>query len=246
MALNYGLISNLAETAFGAHMESLTKVKFTHLEKVLFPELKITKHQFIEYIIKMAPRMLPFLQDRPIVLTRYPEGAEEQGFYAKNAPMGIPNWVKTAKIYSDTVKRDVNYIICNDLDTLLWIANLDALEIHMPLSRIDALDKPDFAFFDIDPEPPATFQQGASVALLLYEKLQELGLTAYVKTRGKKGFMCWCLLNGDTVLSRPATLFTRWAKFWLRIPRLLFQNSATPKNLEPSTWITFRIMKGAP
>jgi bifunctional non-homologous end joining protein LigD len=159
-ALNYGLISNLAETAFGAHMESLTKVKFTHLEKVLFPELKITKHQFIEYIIKMAPRMLPFLQDRPIVLTRYPEGAEEQGFYAKNAPMGIPNWVKTAKIYSDTVKRDVNYIICNDLDTLLWIANLDALEIHMPLSRIDALDKPDFAFFDIDPEPPATFQHG--------------------------------------------------------------------------------------
>jgi bifunctional non-homologous end joining protein LigD len=168
-------------------MEPLTKANFTHLDKLLFPQLHVTKLHFLEYIIKMAPRMLPFLQDRPLVLTRYPEGAAKLGFYAKNAPNGIPPWVKTITIYSETQRRDTNYIVCNDLDTLLWLANLDALEIHIPLSRTDALDKPDFVFFDVDPEPPATFQQAALVALLLYEKLQELGLASFVKTSGKKG-----------------------------------------------------------
>jgi bifunctional non-homologous end joining protein LigD len=168
-------------------MQNLTKVKFTHLHKILYPELKITKQQFIEYIIKIAPKMLPFLRDRPLVLTRYPEGTDQTGFFAKNAPGGIPNWVKTVKIHSDSLGRDTNYIVCNDLDTLLWVANLDALQIHIPLSRFNDLDKPDFAFFDVDPEPPATFQDGKKAALQLNEKLIELGLKAYVKTSGKKG-----------------------------------------------------------
>jgi bifunctional non-homologous end joining protein LigD len=168
-------------------MQNLTKVKFTHLNKVLYLELNIAKQQFIEYMIKIAPKMLPFLHDRPIVLTRYPEGVNEIGFFAKNAPQGIPSWVKTIRINSESLKRDTNYIICNDLDTLLWVANLDALQIHIPLSKVDDLDKPDFAFFDVDPEPPATFQDGEKVALQLNEKLAELGLKAYVKTSGKKG-----------------------------------------------------------
>ncbi len=172
---------------FGAAMENLTKAKFTHLDKLLYLQLQVTKRQFVEYVIKMAPRLLPFLRDRPLVVTRYPEGAAEPGFYAKNAPEGIPSWVKTIKIPSDTPRRETNYVVCNDLDTLLWLANLDALEIHIPLSRIDSLDVPDFVFFDIDPEPPATFQDAAHVALLLYEKLDALGLVAYVKTSGKKG-----------------------------------------------------------
>jgi bifunctional non-homologous end joining protein LigD len=168
-------------------MQNLTKVKFTHLDKILYPNLKITKQQFIEYIIKIAPKMLPILRNRPLVLTRYPEGMDETGFFAKNAPGGIPDWVKTFKVYSDSLNRYTNYIVCNDLDTLLWVANLDALQMHIPLSRIDNLEKPDFAFFDVDPEPPATFQDGEKVALQLNEKLVELGLKAYVKTSGKKG-----------------------------------------------------------
>jgi bifunctional non-homologous end joining protein LigD len=81
----------------------------------------------------------------------------------------------------------VNYILCNDLDTLIWVANLAAVEIHMPLSRVDAREKPDFAFFDVDPEPPATFEDATAVALNLWEKLEALGLKSYVKTSGKKG-----------------------------------------------------------
>jgi bifunctional non-homologous end joining protein LigD len=168
-------------------MEKLTKVSFSNLDKILFPKLQVTKAQFIEYYIKMAPRMLPFLKDRPLVLTRYPEGVAEKGFYAKNAPEGMPSWVRTVRLYSHSAKRNVNYIICNDLDTLIWLANLAAVEIHMPLSRVPDREKPDFAFFDVDPEPPCTFSDATEVALLVKEKLDKLGLTGYVKTSGKKG-----------------------------------------------------------
>jgi bifunctional non-homologous end joining protein LigD len=168
-------------------VEKLTKVSFSNLDKVLYPKLKITKAQFIEYYIKMAPKMLPFLKDRPLVLTRYPGGVDKEGFYAKNAPEGMPDWVKTVTFYSHSAKRNVNYIICNDLDTLIWLANLAAVEIHMPLSKVDDREVPDFAFFDVDPEPPCVFDDAAKVALLIKEKLDTLGLKSYVKTSGKKG-----------------------------------------------------------
>jgi bifunctional non-homologous end joining protein LigD len=167
--------------------EKLTKVEFTNLDKILFPKLQITKAQVIEYYIKTAPKILNILTDRPIVLTRYPNGIDKEGFYEKDAPQGTPPWVKTVKIYSETAKRDVNYILCNDLDTLIWLANLAAIEIHVPFSKADSREKPDFVFFDIDPEPPVAYEEAATVTLLLKEKLDKLGLKSYVKTSGKKG-----------------------------------------------------------
>ncbi len=168
-------------------MERLTKVKFTNLEKVLFPKSKIRKAQVIEYYIKVAPKMLGFLTDRPLVTTRYPDGINQEGFYEKDAPKGTPPWVKTFRRYSKTAKRNVNYVVCNSLDTLLWLANLAALEIHIPLSRVDAYEKPDLVIFDIDPEPPADFDDAVEVAQLLKEKLDALSLVFYLKTSGKKG-----------------------------------------------------------
>jgi bifunctional non-homologous end joining protein LigD len=167
--------------------EKLTKVEFTNLDKTLFPKLQISKAQVIEYYIKTAPKMLAILANRPLVLTRFPNGIDKEGFYEKGAPQGTPPWVRTVKIYSETAKRDVNYILCNDLDTLIWLANLAAIEIHMPLSKTDSREKPDFVFFDIDPEPPISFEEATTVALLLKEKLDKLGLKSYVKTSGKKG-----------------------------------------------------------
>jgi len=168
-------------------VEKLTKVNFSNLDKVLYPKLKITKGQFIEYYIRMAPRVLPFLRDRPLVVTRYPEGVDKEGFYEKNAPEGTPNWVKTIRLYSHSARHNVNYVLCDDLDTLIWLANLAAVEVHMPLSRVNELEKPDFLFFDVDPEDPCTIDNAAEVALLLKEKLDTLGLKSYVKTSGKKG-----------------------------------------------------------
>jgi len=171
------------------NLRELTKVKLTNLDKVFYPDVNVSKGQVIEYYIKMAPKMLPIIADRPLVLTRYPDGIEGDkfSFFEKDAPQGTPEWVKIKTIYSPTSQRDVHYIICNDLDTLIWLANLAALEIHMPFSKINALDKPDLLFFDIDPEPPATLSDAAEVALLLKDKLFDLGLTPFIKTSGKKG-----------------------------------------------------------
>jgi len=170
-------------------LKELTKVHLKNLDKVFYPKIKVTKAQVIEYYIKMAPKILPVIANRPLVLTRYPEGVDggSVSFFEKNAPEGTPDWVKTKKIYSPTSNRDVYYIVCNDLDTLIWLANMAALEIHMPFSKIDDLDKPDLLFFDVDPEPPATLSDAAEVSLLLKDKLLDLGLTPFIKTSGKKG-----------------------------------------------------------
>ena len=165
----------------------LTKVDFTNLDKILYPEPRITKAQVIEYYIRMAPKILDLIVTRPIVLTRFPNGVDKEGFYEKDAPIGTPSWVETFKRYSETAQRDVNYIVCDNLDTLVWLANLAALEIHMTLSKVDSWDSPDLVLFDMDPEPPATFDDVVDVALLLKEKLEALGLKSHVKTSGKKG-----------------------------------------------------------
>jgi bifunctional non-homologous end joining protein LigD len=170
-------------------LKQLTKVNLKNLDKIFYPELNVSKGQVIEHYIRMAPKMLPIIKDRPLVLTRYPEGinGETFGFFEKDAPLGTPEWIKTKTIYSSASQRDVHYVICNDLDTLIWLANLATLEIHMPFSTINDLDKPDLLFFDVDPEPPATLSDAAEVALLLKDKLSDLGLTPFVKTSGKKG-----------------------------------------------------------
>ena len=167
--------------------KKLTKVEFTNLNKIIFPKLKIKKFKIIEYYIKTAPKMLGFLANRPLVLTRFPDGINQEGFYEKDAPHGTPSWVKTVKMHSETAKRDVNYVLCNNLDTLIWLANLATIEIHMPFSKVDSREKPDMVFFDVDPEPPATYKDAATVALLIKEKLDKIGLESYVKTSGKKG-----------------------------------------------------------
>ncbi len=173
-------------------LKELTKVKLKNLDKVFYPDAKVTKAHIIEYYIKMAPKILPVIKDRPLVLTRYPDGIKDAkmgktSFFEKNAPEGTPEWVKTYAIYSPTSRRDVHYIVCNDLDTLIWLANLAALEIHMPFATTADVDKPDMLFFDVDPEPPATLSDAAEVAVQLKDLLCELGFTPFVKTSGKKG-----------------------------------------------------------
>ncbi len=168
-------------------MDDLTKVSFTNLEKVFYPGLELKKSRVIEYYIRVAPWMLGFLKNRVIVMNRYPDGADKDGFYEKDAPAGIPPWVETFKIYSESAQREIKYIVCNDLDTLIWMANLAALEINITLSTIDNYDAPDLVFFDIDPEPPCSFDNVIDIAFLLKEKLDELNFRSFVKTSGKKG-----------------------------------------------------------
>jgi bifunctional non-homologous end joining protein LigD len=165
----------------------LTKVNLTNLDKIMYPGPKITKAQVIEYYIRIAPAVLGLLDDRPVVLARFPNGINAESFYEKDAPRGTPSWVKTSRKYSEVAKRDINYVLCNDLDTLIWLANLAALEIHVTLAKAPTFDNPDMLFFDLDPQPPASFDEAISVSLMLRESLEELGLKSYVKTSGKRG-----------------------------------------------------------
>ena len=167
--------------------EPLTRVEFTHLSKVLYPEAGITKLQVVKYFIRIAPRILPFLAGRPLVLTRYPDGAGAKGFYEKDAPMGTPDWVETWPHYSETADRVVHYIVCNSLDTLLWVANLDALELHLVLAPVQSPGNPDLLFIDLDPEPPATTADAVRVALIIHDRLRSQGIRPSVKTSGKRG-----------------------------------------------------------
>jgi DNA ligase D-like protein (predicted polymerase)/DNA ligase D-like protein (predicted 3'-phosphoesterase) len=164
-----------------------TRVKFSNPEKILYPTLSVTKKQVIDYYVKIAPMMLDFLQDRAITMYRFPDGIDREGFYEKDAPKGKPFWVQTFRRYSETANRDVEYVVCNDITTLTWLANLATLEINTSLSRVYSYEKPDIVLFDIDPEPPADIEDAIHVALLLKEKLDLLDLKSYVKTTGKKG-----------------------------------------------------------
>ncbi|MBM3292497.1 hypothetical protein FJY84_07440 [Candidatus Bathyarchaeota archaeon] len=168
-------------------MKELTRVNFTNLNKIIYPELGISKSQVIDYYIRIAPRMLPFLKDRALVRTRYPNGINEEGFYEKDAPKGTPEWIKTFTKFSESVQKNTDYVICNDLDTLIWLANLAALELHIPLSKTPETGVPDIALFDLDPEPPAGLREAINAAFLLKELLEKLGLKSFVKNSGKKG-----------------------------------------------------------
>ena len=168
-------------------MEKLSRVRLTNLNKVLYPELTLTKADILQYYIQVAPRILPFLNDRALVRTRYPDGIYGENFYEKDAPNGKPDWVMTFAKYSRSVDKNTDYVVCNDLDTLLWLANLAALELHIPLCKITSVGEPDLAFFDIDPEPPAGLVESIQTAFILKEHLENLGLKTYVKSSGKKG-----------------------------------------------------------
>lgn len=168
-------------------MEKLTRVRFSNLDRVMYPAAGITKKEVIAYYIRAAPRMLPFLVDRPITMHRFPDGIGGGDFYEKDAPQGTPDFVRTFTLHSTTAARDVRFVLCNDLDTLLWLANLASLEVHATLSRAGSYESPDFLLFDIDPEPPLTFEAVIDVAKVVREHLQADGLSPYVKTSGKKG-----------------------------------------------------------
>jgi bifunctional non-homologous end joining protein LigD len=167
--------------------KALSRVHFTNLKKILYPVPGITKQQVIEYYIRAAPKILPFLKNRPLTMHRYPDGVGSFDFYEKDAPEGTPGYVEIFPRYSETASRQVDFVVCNNLDTLLWLANLASLELHMTLSTTGSYESPDILLFDIDPEPPLTFDDVILVAHIVHEHLGNEGIVPYVKTSGKKG-----------------------------------------------------------
>ncbi len=157
----------------------------THPDKVLFPEDGITKGELASYYEAIAPLMVPFLRRRPVTMERYPAGIGRKGFIQKDVSQGFPAWLERV-----TVPKKggvVHYPLITSLRSLLWTVNQNSITPHVWISRVPALDKPDLCVFDLDPstDDPATLR---AVVLNLRDLLAELGLTAWVKTSGSKGF----------------------------------------------------------
>ena len=165
---------------------SAPELAFSNLKKVFWPEEKYTKGDLIEYYRAMAPWLLPYLKDRPLVLTRYPDGIAGKSFYQKDAPDFTPEWIRTVPIWSEDTQRAVNYIVCDNLETLLYVANLGAIPLHLWASRADTLELPDWCVIDLDPKG-APFEHVVEVARTLHRLCEAVELPHYVKTSGSTG-----------------------------------------------------------
>jgi bifunctional non-homologous end joining protein LigD len=173
-------------------------LELSNLDKVLYPAAGFTKGEVIDYYTRIAPVLLPHITDRPLTRIRYPNGVTGNGFFEKNAPAGVPNWVRTERLPVPGSSRDretLDYIVAEDLATVVYLANLAALELHVPQWTVGA-PGPDRLVVDLDPGPPAGLPECARVALLLRERLEADGLTAYPKTSGRKGMQLMCGLAG--------------------------------------------------
>jgi bifunctional non-homologous end joining protein LigD len=177
------------------------KLGLSNLDKVLYPETGTTKGEVIDYYTRIAPVLLPYLADRPLTRKRWPDGVGAESVFEKNAPRGTPEWVRTVTLPSPGSTRNretVTYVVCDELPTLVWLANLAVLELHVPQWRVDGdqPQNPDRLVLDLDPGAPATVIECCQVALLLAEALADDGLPAYPKTSGSKGLQMYVALDG--------------------------------------------------
>ena len=140
-------------------------LKLSNLEKVLYPATGFTKRDVIDYYVRIAPAILPHLSGRALTMKRYPNGVDGEFFYEKNAPKHRPEWVKTVPVWSHGNNRTMHYVKVSDLPTLIWLANLAALELHPSLTRTKDINCPTMMVFDLDPGPPANIIQYYQVTL---------------------------------------------------------------------------------
>jgi len=162
-------------------------VKLTNLTKTFWPEENITKGDVINYYATIAPIILPYLKDRPQSLKRNPNGIIDKGFYHKDAGDTAPSWVKSKSIYSESTEKEVDYIICNNTATLLYLNNLGCIEINPWNSTTKHLDKPDYLIMDVDPSDNNSFEEVIDTTLAIKEVLDKAGATGYCKTSGASG-----------------------------------------------------------
>jgi bifunctional non-homologous end joining protein LigD len=161
-------------------------VTISHPRKIFWPEDGYTKGDLIAYYESVAPWLLPYLRDRPVVLTRYPDGITGKSFFQKDAPAFTPPWVRVARIRAEEAERDINYLVVDDVETLRWVINLGTIPLHVWASRIPTLERPDWLVLDLDPKG-APFAHVVTVAVALRRILERLELPSYVKTSGQTG-----------------------------------------------------------
>ncbi|MEE8306243.1 MAG: non-homologous end-joining DNA ligase, partial [Gammaproteobacteria bacterium] len=161
-------------------------VRLTNLEKVFWPEEGYTKGDLVTYYQQVAEWLLPYLRDRPLVLTRYPDGIDGKSFFQKDAPAYAPDWLRLEAMWSEHAEREIRYFIVEDIEALTYVANMGAIPLHIWSSRVSQLQHPDWCILDLDPKG-APFTDVIAIARGLRRLCEAIGLPNYVKTSGSSG-----------------------------------------------------------
>jgi bifunctional non-homologous end joining protein LigD len=173
------------------------ELKLTNLDKVLYPKAGFTKAEVIDYYARVAPAMLPHLSGRALTLRRFPEGVDEseKAFFEKRGPKHRPDWVKTATVFAGRNVGEIDFCVCEGTPTLIWMAQLAAIELHPSLSLAKRPERPTVLAFDLDPGPPANILDCCRIALRLRQLFAHFELECFPKTSGSKGLQLYVPLN---------------------------------------------------
>ncbi len=170
------------------------RLSVSNLDKVLYPLVGFTKAQVIDYYVRVAPWLLPHIEDRGVTLRRWPDGVTAQSFFEKRCPSHRPGWVSTCTGPGDR-RGGIDYCRLDSVAALAWTANLAALEIHSPMARCGDIESPSMLVFDLDPGDPATIVECCQVALEIQSVLKSVDLVACAKSSGNKGLQLYVPLN---------------------------------------------------
>lgn len=208
-------------------------LELSNLDKVLYPAAGFTKGEVIDYYTRISPVLLPHLRDRPVTRIRFPNGVDDKSFFEKNTPAATPDWVRVENLPapgSTKGREAIDYVVADDLPTLVWLANLAALELHTPQWKVG--ERPDMMVVDLDPGPPAGLAECCPVAVLMRDRLAEDGIESYPKTSGKKGMQLCCPIAGTQSSDLVSDYARRIAQELEKAhPKLIVSKMA--KNLRP-------------
>jgi bifunctional non-homologous end joining protein LigD len=180
-------------------------VPFTNLDKVFWPEEKYTKGDLIDYYRAISRWLLPYLENRPVVMTRFPDGIEGKSFFQKDAPKFAPDWIRRLRLWSDGSERELDYFIADDVESLLYIINLGTIPLHIWSSHVAALETPDWCILDLDPKD-APFNDVVQIARALHSLCEEIELPSFVKTSGSSGLHVLVPLGHQCTYEQSRTL----------------------------------------
>jgi bifunctional non-homologous end joining protein LigD len=190
-------------------------VTISNPKKVYWPRDGYTKGDMIDYYRAASRWMLPYLRNRPLVLTRFPDGIDGKSFYQKDAPDFVPEWIRTVPIWSEDTQRDIRYFVCDDEETLVYVANMGSIPLHIWASRVGSLELPDWCVIDLDPKD-APFSDVIRTAIVLRRVCEAIGLPSHVKTTGKTGLHILVPLGRQCTYEQSRVLGELLARFVLR------------------------------
>ena len=190
-------------------------VNFSNPKKIYWPADGYTKGDMIEYYRAVSRWLLPYLRNRPVVLTRFPDGIDGKSFYQKDAPDFAPEWMRTVPIWSTETERDIRYFVCDDEESLLYVANMGSIPLHIWASRVGSLELCDWCVIDLDPKD-APFADVIRTARELHRICEAIGLPSYVKTTGKTGLHILLPLGRQCTYEQSRVLGELLARFVLR------------------------------